>query len=115
MNRVSRSNELLDPCYGNLPGTVQPLFAGLCVASGPREKQRSLPITFHHSSAYSVTIINLHVTPNPLLRLHTQSCHLVEVNTLLLNLVATANWLSHALARRYAPECAMLPRKYRDA
>lgn len=114
MKRVSRSNELLDPCYGNLPGTVQPLFAGLCVASGPQEKQRSLPITFHHPTACSVTIINLHATPNPLLRLRTQSCHLVGVNTLLLNLVAAANWLSLALARRYAPQCVMLPRKYKD-
>lgn len=53
MKRVSRSNELLDPCYGNLPSTVQPLFAGLCVASGSQEKQRSLPITFHRPAACS--------------------------------------------------------------
>jgi len=101
MKRVSRSNELLDPCYGNLRRHRLTLVRRtLCRLWAPG-KQRSAyyipPLT-----ACSVTIINLHATPNPLLRLCIQSCHLVEINTLFLNLVAVANWLSLAFAR-YAP------------
>lgn len=72
-----------------------------CRLWAPREKQRSA-YYIPPPTACSVTIINLHATPNPLLRLRIQSCHLVEVNTLLLNLVAAVNWLSLAFARWYA-------------
>ncbi|RLU26015.1 hypothetical protein DMN91_002178 [Ooceraea biroi] len=65
MKRVSRSNELLDPCYGNLRSTNQPLSAGLGVACGPLGRQRSA-YYIPPSTACSVTIINLRATPNAL-------------------------------------------------
>lgn len=102
MKRVSRSNELLDPCYGNLRSSDQTLVRWTqCRLWAPREKKWSA-YYIPPPTACSVTIINLHATPNPLLRLRIQSCHLVEVNTLLLNLVAAVNWLSLAFAKWYA-------------
>lgn len=83
----SGSNELLDPCYGNLRSCGLTLVCWtVCLLWAPREAT----VWLLHSTIHCLQRNNHKSSRRaiPLLRLRPRSCHLVEVNTPLLNLVA---------------------------